>query len=410
MTVIASLQHRARKILTSVSLFTLLLVTLPGSPVQADSITDLKKQQEALQQQAAQATAQAQAQQSLAERAAASVVQVTGQITNISANLQSTQKQIGSVQQQIADKDQQIAALQAALQSTKDQQNALVRELYIMTQSHPDSLDLFSSESVSIKQQRQIQLNALEKAASLVYDRTQQSAAEVTSARNDLQRQNEGLASLKTQQQNQKSVLADVQATQQALHDNATVAEQKLEAKAAAAKAQAAQIAARIQVLSATSNWGNQIVSSNDGSWYYSQTGDYTLMGGGPYTVSEVGCLITSIAMVSTYYGHHISPDYIARNGSFSDGYLVGLPSGLGITLHASRHIDWSVVNNEISNNRPVIISIYLPSVGAVNSDGSSHFIVIKGVSNGKYLMHDPIGAGRSYNLNQVRSMILVNG
>ena len=116
--------------------------------------------------------------------------------------------------------------------------------------------------------------------------------------------------------------------------------------------------------------------------------------------------------MVSTYYGSRTTPDYIARNGSFSgEGYYYwGTPANLGVSLHPSGSVNWNTVQEQLSENHPVIVSIYLPSVGAVNSDGSSHFIVIKGQSNGKYLMQDPIGHGRSYNLNQVRSMILTSG
>ena len=135
-----------------------------------------------------------------------------------------------------------------------------------------------------------------------------------------------------------------------------------------------------MRTLTAITNWGGQIVSSDDNAWYYSQTGDYTRLGSSWYTVNEVGCLITSMAMVSTFYGNHITPDWVAQNAYFTN------------------------------DGRPVIVSVYLPSVGAVNSDGSSHFIVIKNFSDGRYLMHDPIGPGRGYSLGQVRSMILTSG
>lgn len=403
------ISKQRHKIKVWISVLSLVAVLYPINTIKADTVSDLKQQQAQLQAQAATAKQQAEQQKTLAERAADSLQQATAQISDVNTQLDSTQTQISSTQDQISQKNQDIASLESNLRSIQDQENALVRQLYIMSVSQPDSLALFSDQSMSNVETQKTQFSALEKASAQIYAKTKQALADVNVAKSQLEQKNDSLTTLKAQQQSQHQYLANVQSTQQALRYNAEAAEQQLEAKAASAQAAAAKIAQRIKVLTAVSNWGNQIVSSDDGGWYYSQTGDNTYLGYGPYTVSEVGCFVTSIAMVAKYYGHPITPDYIAQNGIFYDGYLVSLPSNLGITLHSSQGVNWNTVNHEISEGRPVIISIYLPSVGAVNSDGSSHFIVIKGSSDGKYLMHDPIGDGRSYNLNQVRSMILVS-
>lgn len=399
-----------RKSVGLLSILSLLSLFSQVSFVHATSITDLQQQQQQLQQQAAQAAAQAAAQGDLAKRAANSLQQVSGQISSLNGAMQDTSHQVQDVQSQITQKDQQIASLESNLRTVADQQNALIRQLYIMTESQPDSLALFSNQSVSARAQNEIALKTLEDAATATYAKTKTEEEQVVSARDQLKSKNDSLASLQSQQQTQQQVLADAQTTQQALKSNAVVAEQQLEAQAAAAQAQAAVIAKKILVLSATANWGNQIVSGGGNGWYYSQIGDGTLLGRGPDTVNDVGCLITSIAMVATYYGHQVTPDYIATHGTFSNGYLVSLPSGIGVYPQGSQKVNWGVVNNEIANHRPVIVSIYLPSVGAINSDGSSHFVVIYGFADGKYLMNDPISpSGRSYNLNQVRSMVLVS-
>lgn len=40
-------------------------------------------------------------------------------------------------------------------------------------------------------------------------------------------------------------------------------------------------------------------------------------------TIAEIGCLITSISMISDYFGEYKTPDFIARNADFtSDGRL----------------------------------------------------------------------------------------
>ena len=115
--------------------------------------------------------------------------------------------------------------------------------------------------------------------------------------------------------------------------------------------------------------------------------------------------------MIGKYYGNSVTPSSIASNTSNFDreGYLmVASPPGTGVNVGGSQSVNWDTVDDEINNGHPVIISIYLPSVGAVNRDGSSHFIVIKGKIGNQYLMHDPIGDGRGYNISQVKSMKIV--
>jgi hypothetical protein len=228
-------------------------------------------------------------------------------------------------------------------------------------------------------------------------------------ARADLVMQSNKLATLQSQQQDQQHTLAEVKVTQQSLQSNALIAEQQLETKAVQDKAQATQVAQKINLLLSMANWGSQIVSGGASSWYYSQIGNFTTLGDSYETVNNVGCLITAIAMTATFYGNRISPDYMATHATFSSegAYYWGTPSNIGVTLRPSGAVNWGVVQDEISQNRPVLVSIFLPSVGKVNNDGSSHFIVIYGFKDGKYLMQDPIAPGRSYNLNQVRSMVL---
>ena len=226
-----------------------------------------------------------------------------------------------------------------------------------------------------------------------------------------LELKSRNLVALQSQQQDQQQTLAEAKATQQSLRTNALATEQQLEAQAAQDKAQAAQIAQKINLLVAQSNWGGQIVSGPRTSWYFSQIGDYTHLGDSYETVNNVGCLITSIAMVASYYGNPTSPDDMANNAGFSSegAYYWGTPSNLGVSLHPSGAVNWAEVQNQLNDNHPVIVSIYLPSVGKINSDGSSHFVLIYGFQDGKYLMQDPIAPGRGYNLNQVRSMVLTS-
>ena len=381
----------------------------PGTTY-ADSVSDLQKQQSLLEKQAQQALQQAQANQTIAERAAAAIVKVNSQIGQLQTNISSTQGDISSTQSQIDDMNQQVAQLESQMGTIQAQQNDMVRELYILRESMPsDVMALFANQTVSALPAEQEQYQTLEKYFSATYSQFEATKKQVENSRSDLELKNQNLTTLVSQQQDQKRTLADAQSTQQALQKNAVATETQLEAKAATAQAQAAQIAQKVKLLTTTTNWGSQIVSSDEASWYYSQTGDYTRLGNSSETINNVGCLITSIAMVATFYGYQTTPDDMANNASFSGegSYYWGTPSSLGVKLQPSGSVNWGVVQQQLDNGHPVIVSIYLPSIGRVNSDGSSHYIVLKSYADGKYFMHDPIGHGRSYNLNQVRSMIL---
>jgi hypothetical protein len=118
--------------------------------------------------------------------------------------------------------------------------------------------------------------------------------------------------------------------------------------------------------------------------------------------------------MVATFYGQQVTPTAIALVPGNFDNYGYLQPSTpypvSDVVVGSSQSINWSTVNSELDAvpSRPVIVSIYLPSVGAINADGSSHFIVIKGHNGNQYYMHDPIAGQRGYDTGQVRSMKII--
>ncbi len=160
-------------------------------------------------------------------------------------------------------------------------------------------------------------------------------------------------------------------------------------------------------VASSFSNFANTRVSSNISTktaalspldYYYSQTNPqwaYTTIGYSGYNVGEVGCLISSVAMVAKYYGYNITPQDIARNpGNFS-GPLFNW-NGLGIfnvtplgSLYGG-YVNWNSINSSLAAGHPVVVSV----------NYAYHYVVlIKELSNGEYLMNDPAnGANLIFN------------
>jgi len=121
------------------------------------------------------------------------------------------------------------------------------------------------------------------------------------------------------------------------------------------------------------SQWGNALINGQGSGCV------------GACSISRVGCLITSIAMVASHLGHReILPSDIAF--SSPDNFSVGTAmlkrgtiyvKGLAITRTGT------TLSQEAVKNGPVIVGVYYGPFG-------THFVVIKSYTNGKYIMNDP--------------------
>jgi peptidoglycan hydrolase CwlO-like protein len=149
----------------------------------------------------------------------------------------------------------------------------------------------------------------------------------------------------------------------------------------------------------------NQTVCDGWGCYYNqrdSQWGALSL-NGTQYTIASDGCLVTSMAMMMTHYGHKVTPiDINSNSGNFASyypAYLLYTTTAGGVTAdRVGTSID-ATLNN--SNHDPVIVG--------VNAYGGTHFIVLKSGANGDYIMNDPylenghdISFSAHYSLNSV--------
>lgn len=152
-----------------------------------------------------------------------------------------------------------------------------------------------------------------------------------------------------------------------------------------------------------TANQGGAGLLSNQTScdgWgcYYnqrdSQWGSLPL-NGTQYTLASDGCLVTSMAMVMSHYGHKVTPADINSNpdnfASYYPAYLLYTISAGGVTAQrTSASID-DTLNNE--NHDPVVVG--------VNAYGGTHFVVLVSGSSGDYIMRDPyIENGKDISFN----------
>ncbi len=252
------MRNRSALSRTVIALFSLTVLTVSGSTtwlipvrpqvVRAASVKDLEAKKKAAAEAAKKAAAEAAKKKEQAAAAAAKVKQVTGQISEIEGEIVETQSTIVTTQTEVEKKTQQLALLESDLRRIQDQQDALVRQLYITMVSLPDELAFFSNESVSDKEKKRAQFIALKKSVALMYTQTTAAKMAVEETRTGLARKADQLEQFKMQQGEQKKGLANYKSAQSDLQKDAVAAAAKLEAQAAQAQKDVAKIEQQIQV------------------------------------------------------------------------------------------------------------------------------------------------------------------
>lgn len=156
-----------------------------------------------------------------------------------------------------------------------------------------------------------------------------------------------------------------------------------------------AQAEAQLQGFSrfAASQGGASLLSGqtscDDWGCYYNQRDTQwgaAALGGSQYSIASDGCLMTSMAMVYTHFGHRgVTPltiNSISSNfASYNRAYLLKTITADGAT---STRVT-SSIDSELSSGRPVIVG--------VSYDGgpiADHFVVLVSGSSGNYVMKDP--------------------
>ncbi len=129
--------------------------------------------------------------------------------------------------------------------------------------------------------------------------------------------------------------------------------------------------------------------SCDDWGCYYNQRDTQwgaVALGGSQYSIASDGCLMTSMAMIYTHYGHRgVTPLTINANSnnfaSYNRAYLMKTITADGATSTRSG----SAIDSELSSGRPVVVG--------VSYDGgpiADHFVVLVSGSGGNYTMKDP--------------------
>lgn len=129
--------------------------------------------------------------------------------------------------------------------------------------------------------------------------------------------------------------------------------------------------------------------SCDDWGCYYNQRDSQwgnNAIGNSRDSMAEYGCLVTSMAMVSTHFGKSLNPGQIAGSSApfwYNTAYMLqGSWTVNGVTMNRTR-IGYSLdtLDSILATGNPAVIGI---------GRGPAHFIVITTKRDGEYIMRDP--------------------
>jgi peptidoglycan hydrolase CwlO-like protein len=182
---------------------------------------------------------------------------------------------------------------------------------------------------------------------------------------------------LDVQKEDKKRLLADTQGS-----------EANYQRLLSEAKAQLAGFSRFAVLQGGASLLSNQTVCDDWGCYYNQRDSSWggSSLNGTQYTLASDGCLVTSLAMIYTHYGHRsVTPQTI---NSISSNFASYYPAYLKFAISAD-----GASSNRVYGALDSILSSGHPAVVGISYDGgpiSDHFLVIVSGSAGNYIMKDP--------------------
>lgn len=116
-------------------------------------------------------------------------------------------------------------------------------------------------------------------------------------------------------------------------------------------------------------------------------------LGSSGKTIGNIGCTTTTLAMTESYRtGQTVYPDAMSKKLTYDKSGSLYWPSNYVISTSSSNYL--STVYNLLKQGKPVII-------GAKNSAGKQHWVVVKGFNSGSlsaenFIINDPATSSRT--------------
>lgn len=337
------------------------------------------------------------------------VNQLTNQINDTQRQINATQAQIDQIEGEIQAIEEQIRQKQIELAIQKENQHEAIRLLYEAGGGGTIEI-LLGHETLADAVTQTEYLDALEEKVGETIDAIEQLKRQLAQQKQDLEGKRAVHLELRRTLEAQQAQLANQRSLQQqALNDaNANLAELNRQVNELNQRIRAVDgsISAFLRSQFANSS-GNMIVVNNSPHFYQwaAPWGSALIY---EDTMTESGCLITSLTIVSAMMGKNVGNpgDLLAamkRNGAlFYD--LVAWGSGLsastgGLSWTRRYDADFGTINRELALGFPVIVQM-----------GGWHWVVISGynASAGTYSVNDPYFSNRSYPTSAVTGFVTV--
>ncbi len=309
------------------------------------------------------------------------------QINLTQYRIDQTQQQIVQTQQDIEIANKRIESLQGSLDNlTKVLLNRIV-ENYKVGQTQPIQVMLTAQGATDFVRKENYLRIAQEHDQLIAYD-TVQAKNDYANQKDIFEQQKKKMEALQSQLEDYSKQLDTEKADKQRLLADTQGSEANYQKLLSQARAQLAGFSRFVASQGGASLLGNQTVCDDWGCYYNqrdSQWGGLAL-NNTRYSIASDGCLMTSMAMVYTHYGHKsVTPVTINSNPNNFASYE---PAWLSKTIVAdgatSTRIS-SSIDGELSSGKPVIVGI--------SYDGgplADHFVVLLSGSGGSYQMNDP--------------------
>ena len=305
-----------------------------------------------------------------------------GQIGLAQAEINKTQAQLNQVEHEIGVLSGKITHLDTSLESLSELLLNRIGTTYRLQRADPIYL-IFSSQGLSdyfTRYQHLVAVQSHDKEILVTMEQTKRSYDQQKTTKEEKQAK---IEALQNQLKQQRTNLAQQSLEKQTLlvitrNDEKTY--QNLLAKAQA------EIAS---LKGFTSTRGDSCLGSPQAQpdgWYWSQRDSRWCnqqIGSSSENIGEVGCLISSIAMVWQKHSQSRTPAQIAGDTAyfFSNTAYMNNPPPVPNYIQRGGY-DPSFIDSKLAEGQPVIVHIDL--------GGDGHFVVLKSGSNGDYIMNDP--------------------
>lgn len=342
---------------------------------------------------------------------------LSSQISIMDSQIKLTELRINNTKQQIAGITSDIQTTTKKISRLEDNLNSITKVLLkrIITTYQVGTIQpfqiLLSSDSVSDFFSR---LNYLKIAQAhdkkLIFE-TQQTKNDYANQKQIFEDRKKKIELLKKQLEGYSAQLDQEKKDKQTLLDITRNDEQRYQSllREAQAQIQAFKKFSLFQTGGAVSILPPQ--PSPDG-WYYNQRDERwgrNMIGSSGEQVWDVGCLLTSIAMMMKKHGLNVTPSDTAANSNyyFSNTAYMLLPWAGG-KFSSTWGLNQSEIDNKLLTGEPVIVGLKAGTYGM-------HFVVLKSGSNGNYIMNDPwygpnLNFSEHYSVSQIFQYGFYNG